>query len=118
MNKYDLELSLIGCILDKPKLINELYIDLKCISDDKNRKMINFLTKCYIQDNTLDLLVLTNKFQDDKSKQEFLDYCLEIQSVMYSVSQFDKYQDLLQEEYRKKEINEKLMKRRERNVLM
>lgn len=106
MNKYDLELSLIGCILDKPKLINELYIDLKCISDDKNRKMINFLTKCYIQDNTLDLLVLTNKFQDDKSKQEFLDYCLEIQSVMYSVSQFDKYQDLLQEEYRKKEINE------------
>ena len=104
MKEFDIELSIIGCILDKPKLINELYVDLKCFSE-QNRKMINFLTKCYITDNTLDLSILTHKFQDDKSKQEFLNYCLDIQSVMYQVSQFDKYQDLLQEEYRKKELN-------------
>ena len=101
-----LENSILCCILDNPNLLKELFIDDKCFLDPTNNKMIKFLKKVYAKDNTLDLNLIVSKFNDDTSKNKFLNFYSDLISDTFClVSNFYKYQEELQEFYRNKSLD-------------
>ena len=97
----EIENCIFGCLLEKPDLIKELYIDTKCFVSETNNKMIKFLQKCYEQDKTLDISLMVSRFTNVTSKSEFMNWYTEIVSnSFYTISNFYKYQEQLQENYR------------------
>ena len=44
MKTYDIELNILACIVMKPELINELFIELNCFEDSYNNVYGGFLS--------------------------------------------------------------------------
>lgn len=108
-NLTDIENCIFCCLFENSDLMKELFVEDKCFMNERNNKMIRFLKKCYIQDKTLDVNLLVNKFESDKSKNDFLDWYSDlISNEFYIISNFYKYQEQLQENYRNKNIEQKI----------
>ena len=72
MTQYEIEQYILACIVIKPSLINELYIDTNCFSDDYHKWLTTFLKKAYDRFKQFDPVVLTNVIKDDDSKRKFI----------------------------------------------
>jgi replicative DNA helicase len=105
----DIENCIFGCLFEKPDLIKELYIDDKCFVSENSNKKIKFLRKCYEIDKTLDIGLMTNKFTNDKSKNDFINWYSDIYaSGYYILGNFYKYQEQLQENYRSSSLESQI----------
>ena len=100
MKKYDLENSIISCIIQKPKLIEELYISDEIFVNEINRTMIKFFKKQYEKYKSLDLMLMINDISGDKNKNLLIEYCTQLAMLESSPSFFYEYQDKLVENYR------------------
>ena len=108
-NLIDVENCIFGCLFEKPELIKELYIEDKCFMNEQSNKMIKFLKKCYEKDKTLDISLLVNQFKSSKSKNDFMNwYADAITNEFYVISNFYKYQEQLQENYRNSNLEYKI----------
>lgn len=108
-NLIEIENCIFGCIFEKPDLIKDIYINEKCFIDQKNNKMIKFLKKCYEKDKTLDVSLLVNQFKNQNSKNEFMNWYTEtVTNEFYLLSNFYKYQEQLQENYRNINLENKI----------
>lgn len=104
MKQYDLEESIISCILQKENLINELFIDLKCFQSSKNKRMILFLKKIYDEYKKFDITLMISKFPKDEQKNTFIEYYTNLFNLVPSPSLFYEYQQELMNEYKNLEI--------------
>lgn len=95
MKSYDIEQYILACIVIKPSLINELYIDTNCFSDDYHKWLITFLKKAYDRFKQFDPVVLTNVIKNDDSKRKFISYFMELQELVAVPSSFYEYQQML-----------------------
>lgn len=109
MNLTNIENCIFGCLFEKPELIKELYIEDKCFMNEQSNKMIKFLKKCYEKDKTLDISLLVNQFKEAKSKNNFMSWYSDIiTNDFYLLSNFYKYQEQLQENYRNNNLEYKI----------
>ena len=102
-----IEQKIIACILENFKLINELFIDDKCFLNITNRKIILFLKTIYREERPekVDYGKLALKFPTQKQQNNFLNYCAELLVLDYLPFEFYSYQETLQENYRKVQID-------------
>ena len=109
MKQYDLELNIIGCILLKNELINELFVDLNCFKDPYNKRIILLLKKAWENYKKLDFTLLLNDIKDSKEKDRFMNYYVEVIDLIVSPTSFYEYQQKLIEQHKddliKQEIN-------------
>ena len=109
MKQYDLELNIIGCILLKNELINELFVDLNCFKDPYNKRIILLLKKAWENYKKLDFTLLLNDIKDTKEKDRFMNYYVEVIDLIVSPTSFYEYQQKLIEQHKddliKQEIN-------------
>lgn len=109
MTQYEIEQYILACIVIKPSLINELYIDINCFSDDYHKWLITFLKKAYDKFKRFDPVVLTNAIKDTNSKSKFILYFNELQELVAVPGSFYEYQEMLvdykKENLIKKKIN-------------
>lgn len=105
MNEYSVEDSLIACILLKPELINDLYINDEFFRKDTNRKMINFFRKHYASYGNLDLTHMVNCITKPESRNKLIEYYGEMVDTVAHPGLFYEYQEQMQEEYRNVEIS-------------
>ena len=109
MKKYDLENSIISCIIQKPKLIEELYISDEIFVNEINRTMIKFFKKEYEKYKSLDLMLMINDISGDKNKNLLIEYCTQLAMLESSPSFFYEYQDKLVENYRNSKIKKEIL---------
>lgn len=77
MEEYNIEDSLISCILLNNDLINELYISEDFFTKDINKRMITFFKKHYANFGNLDLTHMVNCLPSNESKNKLIEYCTE-----------------------------------------
>ena len=95
MNQFNIEQYILSCIIIKPNLINELYVDINCFKDDYHKWLIKFLEKAYEKFKQFDPIVLTKAIKNDDSKSKFISYFLELQELTALPSSFYEYQQML-----------------------
>ena len=95
MRSYEIEQYILACIVIKPSLINELYVDMSCFSDDYHKWLITFLKKAYDKFKRFDPVVLTNAIKDTNSKSKFILYFNELQELVAVPGSFYEYQEML-----------------------
>ena len=108
--EYNIEDSLISCILLNDKLLNELYISEDFFTKDINKKMIKFFKKHYANYGNLDMTHMVNCIQTDEGQSKFLDYYAEKIDTFANPSMFYEYQEQMQEQYRNTEISKSIAK--------
>jgi replicative DNA helicase len=109
MTQYEIEQYILACIVIKPSLINELYIDTNCFSDDYHKWLITFLKKAYDKFKRFDPVVLTNAIKDTNSKSKFIIYFNELQELVAVPGSFYEYQEMLVD-YKKENLIKKKIK--------
>ena len=109
MKKYDLENSIISCIIQNPKLIEELYISDEVFINPFNRVMIQFLKKEYAKYKDLDITILLNDLPK-KRQSMFVDLYTQMALLEPSSSQFYEYQDKLINNYRDLKIKKQIQR--------
>lgn len=121
MKKYEIENNLICCILLKNELINELFISLSCFKSNYNRRVILFLKKMFEKYKKFDISLLLTELED-KEKDKFLNYWVEILELEPTPSLFYEYQQKLIDEYKdeliKNQINKYTRKELELDLLI
>lgn len=104
---YDLEINILSCILQKPKLMEDIILEDKYFIQHK--KLWLFLKAVYQKFGDLDLHIMYSIIKD---KYHFMDYIIWLIDVEPAVSNFKKYQqqliDLFNENKRSKYIREKI----------
>ena len=104
---YDLEINILSCILQKPKLMEDIILEDKYFI--KHKKLFLFLKEVYQKFGDLDLHIMYSIIKD---KYHFMDYIIWLIDVEPAVSNFKKYQqqliDLFNETKRSKYIREKI----------
>lgn len=95
MNQFNIEQYILSCIVIKPSLINELYVDVNCFSDEYHKWLIVFLKKAYDKFKQFDPVVLTNAIKSEEGKSRFITYFLELQELTAVPSSFYEYQQML-----------------------
>jgi len=108
--QYELEKSIICCILQKNSLINELFVDLKCFENGKNVRLLLFLKKFYLEYKKLDLTLMMTKISDQREQEQFVNYYLEVIGMEPSTQVFYEYQQELINRYRDKLIKNEIRK--------
>lgn len=104
MKEHDLEDNIISCILQKNELINELYVDDIVFQNPINNQMVKFFKKFYQENKTLDLTLMLNKINNNKSQSKLMEYVMNVMLLVPTTSLFYEYQDQLQEKYKAKVI--------------
>lgn len=104
---YDLEINILSCILQKPKLMKEIVLEDKYFI--KHKKLWLFLKAVYQKFGDLDLHIMYSIIKD---KYHFMDYIIWLIDVEPAVNNFKKYQqqlmDLFDENKKDKYIREKV----------
>ena len=104
---YDLEINILSCILQKPKLIDKVILEDKHFI--KFKKLWMFLRACYKKFGDLDLKIM---YSIIKNKYQFMEYIEWLIEVEPSTQNFDKYQqqliDLFNENKKNKWIRENI----------
>jgi hypothetical protein len=104
MNKYyDLELSILSCLLQKPNLMNEVILDDKYFI--KHKKIWLFMKSFYKRFNNFDLTLMVNISKNKYRMGEYIAWLIDQEP---SISLFNEYQKQLIEEFNKNQ-NEKLI---------
>lgn len=118
LEQYDLEKSIICCILQKNSLINELFIDLKCFESAKNKRLLLFLKEFYQEYKKLDLTLMMTKISNEREQEEFIDYYTKILEAEPSPSIFYEYQQELINRYRDKLVKNEIKKYENHQLLL
>ena len=95
MTQFEIEQYILSCILQKPKLINELFVDINCFSDEYHRRLINFLKRAYERYKAFDVAILTSHLKDKEEQSKFTLYFVELLNLLPTTSMFYEYQQLL-----------------------
>ena len=110
MKQYELEESIICCILEKNNLINELFIDLNCFENPRNKRMLLFFKEFYQEYKKLDLTLMVSKLKTQFEKDELVDYYTDILATEPSTSVFYEYQQQLMDMHKDKLIKVEISK--------
>ena len=108
MKKYDLENAIISCIVQKPQLLDELYVSDTVFLNQLNKSMLNFFKKEYGKYKNLDLLIMVNDLPDEKQQNMLIDYYTKMSLIEPSPSNFYEYQDKLVSKYRNLQIKNQI----------
>ena len=87
MNKYEIENCVLACIINKPSLINELYVD--CFRSRYNKTVVKYLKNFYEQYKHLDMALLIENFPD---KLSFSTWYSEMLDMVAIPSRYYEYQ--------------------------
>ena len=103
LENYDdsIEKSILSCILIKPSLLNECYLEPKHFF--KNKKLYDFFQKFYRQYYNLDFTIMSSHV---RNKSEFLDRCFDLVTREPSALLFYDYQEKQEEIYKAFTINQ------------
>lgn len=116
MKQYDVENNLISCILQKPSLINEMFIDLNCFRSDLNKRMIMFFKDFYNKNKNLDISLMVEEMKTEEQKNRFINYYVEMIDVTPSPSLFYEYQQKMIDIYKDNLIKQEIGKYIKKNI--
>lgn len=88
--QYDLEISILSCLLQQPTLMNQLKLQDKHFI--KQQRLWQFMKSFYKKFQTFDILLM---YQVCRDKYKIIDYITWLVDVEPMLSNFDKYQDML-----------------------
>lgn len=106
----DIEESLIGCILLKPPLINELYVSENSFLNTQNKKWLLFFKEFYKEHKNLDIRLMAGTLKSEKEQNELVDYYVRLVDTTSSASLFYEYQEALIDKYKNKQLEEEIKK--------
>lgn len=116
MKQYDVENNLISCILQKPSLINEMFIDLNCFRSDLNKRMIMFFKDFYNKNKNLDISLMIEEMKTEEQKNRFINYYVEMIDATPSPSLFYEYQQKMIDIYKDSLIKQEIGKYIKKNI--
>ena len=116
MKQYDVENNLISCILQKPSLINEMFIDLNCFRSDLNKRMIIFFKDFYDKNKNLDISLMIEEMKTEEQKNKFINYYVEMIDIAPSPSLFYEYQQKMIDIYKDSLIKQEIGKYIKKNI--
>ena len=116
MKQYDVENNLISCILQKPSLINEMFIDLNCFRSDLNKRMIMFFKDFYNKNKNLDVSLMVEEMKTEEQKNRFINYYVKMIDVTPSPSLFYEYQQKMIDIYKDSLIKQEIGKYIKKNI--
>ncbi len=116
MKQYDVENNLISCILQKPSLINEMFIDLNCFRSDLNKRMIMFFKDFYNKNKNLDVSLMVEGMKTEEQKNKFINYYVEMIDITPSPSLFYEYQQKMIDIYKDSLIKQEIGKYIKKNI--
>ena len=116
MKQYDVENNLISCILQKPSLINEMFIDLNCFRSDLNKRMIMFFKDFYNKNKNLDISLMVEEMKTEEQKNRFINYYVEMIDITPSPSLFYEYQQKMIDIYKDSLIKQEIGKYIKKNI--
>lgn len=105
MNQLDIEKHLLACILSKPELINDLYIDDCCFMNPDNLNVLKFFKTFYQKYKHLDMAMMTAAFPNQDSQSKMINYLAQLVTLEVFPSRFYDYQEQLQDNYRNYHIS-------------
>ncbi len=91
----DLELNVLSCILIKPDLMKKVRLEDKHFK--KHQRTWQFMKSCYKKFGTLDIQLM---YAVCKNKYHLIEYLIQVLDVEPTYHNFDKYQDMLMEQYK------------------
>lgn len=106
MTSYSTEDYLISCILLKPSLINEIYVEPQVFQKPIVIKILSICKKLYEKNKSFDYISICDSFKEQKSKDVFTNYWADVIVLELNISMFYEYQDILIENYKNKKILE------------
>lgn len=95
---YDLEINILSCLLQKPELMKQIKLEDKHFI--KHQQLWKFMKSFYEKFGTFDLVIMFNICRNKNKIMSYIEWLVEVEP---SVSNFEKYQDLLIELYKKNE---------------
>lgn len=110
MKQYDLEDAIFSCIFQRPKLIEELFIELECFKKPLNKRIILFLKNFYQKYKCLDLSLMLSELSSETSKDSFIQFYMEVLDLEPSPSLFYQYQQKLIDEHKDDLIKHEIKK--------
>lgn len=116
MKQYDVENNLISCILQKPNLINEMFIDLSCFRSDLNKRMIMFFKDFYNKNKNLDISLMVEEMKTEEQKNRFINYYVEMIDITPSPSLFYEYQQKMIDIYKDNLIKQEIGRYIKKNI--
>lgn len=116
MKQYDVENNLISCILQKPSLINEMFIDLSCFRSDLNKRMIMFFKDFYNKNKNLDISLMVEEMKTEEQKNRFINYYVEMIDITPSPSLFYEYQQKMIDIYKDNLIKQEIGRYIKKNI--
>lgn len=116
MKQYDVENNLISCILQKPSLINEMFIDLNCFRSDLNKRMIMFFKDFYNKNKNLDISLMVEEMKTEEQKNRFINYYVEMIDITPSPSLFYEYQQKMIDIYKDNLIKQEIGRYIKKNI--
>lgn len=116
MKQYDVENNLISCILQKPSLINEMFIDLSCFRSDLNKRMIMFFKEFYNKNKNLDISLMVEEMKTEEQKNKFINYYVEMIDITPSPSLFYEYQQKMIDIYKDSLIKQEIGRYIKKNI--
>lgn len=99
-SNYDLEINVLSCLVQKPILMEQLKLQDKHFV--KHKRLFQFMKSFYAKFETFDLVLI---YQVCKDKFKIIDYITWLVEVEPVLSNFDKYQDMLIEQYEESKKN-------------
>lgn len=94
MNKNDIELCVLSCLLIKPDLMNNLKVEDKYFI--KHNRTWQFMKSFYKKYKTFDISLM---YSVCSNKYHLIEYLQQVLEVTVDYWNFDKYQDALIEQY-------------------
>lgn len=93
-NVGDLELNVLGCLLIKPELMNELIVEDKHFI--KHQRTWQFIKACYKKFGALDISLM---YSVCSNKYHLVEYLEQVMNANFDFWNFEKYQKRLIEQY-------------------
>lgn len=105
-SNYDIERAILACIMLKPKLIDELYVNDILFQNPINRRILQIFKVQYRETKNLDTVLMVNKIQSEAEKQSFINELIPLVQSIASPQEFYQYQEELQEIYKNSQIEQ------------
>ena len=107
---YELEDAILSCLLLKPSLVDEIYINDVVFMNPINRKIFVFFKDFYRKNKSLDLTLMVNNISNQESQKKFVNYIVPLTNSVASTAAFYSYQEQLQEKYKNNQISQVVQK--------
>lgn len=105
-SNYDIERAILACIMLKPKLIDELYVNDILFQNPINRRILQIFKVQYRETKNLDTVLMVNKIQSEVENQSFINELIPLVQSIASPQEFYQYQEELQEIYKNSQIEQ------------